>query len=167
MYDSLYGLATRSTSPRLTQQYCQNRDIDLPTTTDLSSPQRSSSSILRLDRPQLSATFVQLHSTTQPTATRIKHLAVYPRLDLHQLPSSNTQLHTSSTRPYQLSTSPIKLKTKYDRHGLYTHVCKSNNKSSSLLYLSLRLCFLHSLLLSLLTRIKLKTFAGSTCLSAP
>ena len=155
MYDSLYGLATRSTHP-VNPRYCQNRDIDLPITTDLSYPQRSSSCIqrldrpqlpptivqlhlttrpasatrndrpaafnnstdfsipqrsssciIRLDRPQLSATFVQLHSTTQPTATCIKHLAVSPRLDLRQLPSSNIQLRTSTTRPYQLSTSPI------------------------------------------------------------
>ena len=74
---------------------------------DLSCPQRSSSCILRLDRPQLPATIVQLHSMTQQTATRIKHLTVSPWLDLRQLPSSNIQLRTSTTRPYQLSTSPI------------------------------------------------------------
>ena len=136
--------------------YCQNRDIVLPTTADLSYPQRSSSRIQQLDRPQLPATIVQLHSTTrpisascndhpaafydstvlsflqrssscilqldrpqlpamiiqlhsttQPTATCIEHLAVSPRLDLHQLPSSNIQLRTSTIRPIQLSTSPI------------------------------------------------------------
>ena len=48
----------------------------------------------------------QLHSTTQPTATRIKHLAVSPRLDLRQLPASNIQLRTSTTRPYQLRHHP-------------------------------------------------------------
>ena len=155
MYDSLYGLATRSTPP-VNPTYCQNQDIDLPNTTDLSFlqrsssciqrldrpqlpativqlhsttqptsatcndrpaafndstnlsyTQRSSSCILRIDRPQLPATIVQLHSTTQPTATRIKHLAASPRLDLCQLPSSNIQLRTSTTRPYQLSTSLI------------------------------------------------------------
>ena len=136
--------------------YCQNRDIDLPYTADLSCPQRSSNCIQRFDRPQLPATIiqlhpitrptsasrydrpaafndstnlnflqrssscilrlhrsqlpatiVQLHSMTQPTATCIKHLAVSPRLDLRQLPSSNNRLRTSTTRPYQLSTSPI------------------------------------------------------------
>ena len=40
-------------------------------------------------------------------------------------------------------------------------------KSSLLLYLLPYLCFLHCLWLSLLARIKLKTFAGLTCLSAP
>ena len=63
--------------PPVNPTYCQNRDIDLPSTTDLSYPQRSSSCIQRLDRPQLPATTVQLHSTTQPTATRIKHPAVH------------------------------------------------------------------------------------------
>ena len=65
MYNSLYELATRSTPPPVNPTYCQNRDIDLPTTTDLSFLQRSSSCIQRLDRPQLPAMIVQLHSTTQ------------------------------------------------------------------------------------------------------
>ena len=58
---------------------------------DLSSPQRSSSCILRLDRPQLPATIVQLHSTTQSTATRIKHPAAHiydstiPAIDITHL----------------------------------------------------------------------------------
>ena len=76
--------------------------------TDLSFPQRSSSCIQRLDRPQLPATIDQPHSTTRPTsASRYVHLAVSPRLDLHQLPSSSIQLRTSTTRPYHLSISPI------------------------------------------------------------
>ena len=66
--------------------------------TDLSFPLWSSSCILRLDRPQFPATIIQLHSTTQPTASRIKHLAVSPRFDLRQPPSSNIQLSTSTTR---------------------------------------------------------------------
>ena len=124
MYDSLYGLATRSTYPRLTQRTVKtgtsiyqprptsatrnDHPVAFNDSTDLSYLQRSSSCIQLLDRPQLPATFIQPHtSTTQPTATRIKHLAVSPRLDLPQLPSSNIQLRTSTTRPYQLSTSPI------------------------------------------------------------
>ena len=93
---------TRPTSP--SRNNCPAAFKD---STDLSCPQRSSSCILRLDRPQLPATIVQLHSTTQPTATCIKHLAVSPRLDQPQLPASNIQLRTSTSRPYQLSTSPI------------------------------------------------------------
>ena len=57
--------------------------------TDLSCPRRLSNCIQRLDRSQL---------------TSIKHLAVSPRLDLRQLPLSNVQLRTSTTRPYQLTT---------------------------------------------------------------
>ena len=60
--------------------------------TNLSFLQQSSSCIQWLDRPQL---------------TRIKHLAVSPRLDLRQLPASNIQLCAFTARPYQLSTSPI------------------------------------------------------------
>ena len=55
--------------PPVNPTYCQNRNIDLPTTTDLSYPQRSPSCIQRLDRPQLPTTIVQLHSTTRPTST--------------------------------------------------------------------------------------------------
>ena len=132
MYDSLYGLATMIDPPPFNPTYCQNDRPQLPAmiiqlhsttrptpasrnnrpavsydTTDLSFPQRLSSCIRRLDRPQLPATITQLHFTTQPTATCIKHLAVSSRLDIRQLPSSNIQLRTSTTRPYQLSTSPI------------------------------------------------------------
>ena len=165
MYDSLYRLATRSTYPRLTQRTVKtgtsiyqprptsatrnDRPAVFNDSTDLSYLQRSSSCFLWLDRPQLPATIVQLHSTTQPTATCIKHLAVSPRLDLRQLAASNIQLRASTTRPYQLSTSPILLKTKYNRHGLYTHVCKSDIKLSLLLYLLPRFCFLHCLWLSI------------------
>ena len=152
--------------------YCQNWDIDLPTrptsatrndcpaasydSTDLSFPQWSPSCIQWLNWPQLPTTIIQLHSATQLTATRIKHLAVSPRLDLRQPPSSNVQLRTSTTRPYQLSTSPIKLKTTYNHHGLYTHACNSGNKSSLFFICYLTFCSLHCLWLSLLTRIKLK-----------
>ena len=67
MYDSQYGLATRSTYP-VSPTYCQNPEIDLPNTTDLSFLQRLSSSIQQLDRPQFPATIVQLHSMTWPTS---------------------------------------------------------------------------------------------------
>ena len=63
-YNSQYGPTTKSTPPRL----LSNRDIDLPTTTDTSFLRWPSSCILRLIRPQLSATIIQLHSTTQPTS---------------------------------------------------------------------------------------------------
>ena len=62
-------------SPPVNPAYCQNRDVDLPISTDLSFPQRSSSCIqtdlnfpqrsssciLRLDWPQLPATLIQRH----------------------------------------------------------------------------------------------------------
>ena len=146
-YDTLYRLATRSTPPppvnptccqklgyqttnhnnlsttQLTPASCNDHPAAFNDSTDLSFPQQSSRCIQRLDRPQLPATIIQLHSTTdlsfpqrssswiqqpdQSQLTHIKHLAVSLRLDLRQLPSSNVQLRTSTTRPYQLSTSPI------------------------------------------------------------
>ena len=75
---------TRPTSPS-----CNDRPAAFNNSTDFSCPQRLSSFIQLLDRSQL---------------TCIKHLAVSPWLNLHQLPSSNVQLCTSTTRPYQLST---------------------------------------------------------------
>ena len=81
-----------TSTTRPTSASCNDHPAASYDSTDLSFLQRSSSCILRLDRPQLPATIVQLHSTTQPTTTRIKHLAVSPRFDLCQLPSSN---HTS------------------------------------------------------------------------
>ena len=90
-----YELATTT---RPYQRNVQNRDIDLPANNfgfpqrlDLSCPRRLSNCIPRLDRSQL---------------TSIKHLAVSPRLDLRQLPSSNVRLRTTTTttRPYQLTT---------------------------------------------------------------
>ena len=107
--------------------------------TDLRFLQRSSSCILRLDQPQLPATIVQLHSTTQPTATCTKHLAVSPRLDQRSYPHrtstcANLRLGHTSYRHHPSSWRP-----RYNRHGLYAHVCKSDNKSSLLLYLLPRL----------------------------
>ena len=82
MYDSLYRLATKSTHPRLTQRAVKtgtwiyqprptsasrnDHPVAFNDSTDLSFPQWSSSCIQRLDRPQLPATIVQLHSTTRP-----------------------------------------------------------------------------------------------------
>ena len=79
MYNSLYGLATRSTQrtvktgtsiyqPRPTSATRNDRPAASNDSTDLSFPQRSSSCIQQLDLPQLLATITQLHSTTQPTS---------------------------------------------------------------------------------------------------
>ena len=89
MYDSLYGLATRSTPPRLTQRTVKtgtsiyqprptsasrnDRPAAFDDSTDLSYPQRLSSYILRLDRPQLPATIILLHPTTRPTSASRYH----------------------------------------------------------------------------------------------
>ena len=129
MYDSLYGLATRSTHPWLTQH-------TVKTGTSIYQP-----------RPTLAS-----------------------RNDWPAAFNDSTDLsyqQQSSSRTYQLLTSPIELKTNYNRHRLYIHVCNSGNKSSLLLYLLSCLCSLHCLWLSLLARIKLKIIAGSTCISAP
>ena len=102
-------------TPPVNPTYCQNWDIDLLNSTDLSFPQRSSSCIQRLDRPQLPAMIIQLHSTTRPTsATRNDRPAAFndstdlsylqrssrciQRLDPHRLPATIIQLH-STTRP--------------------------------------------------------------------
>ena len=91
--------------------------------TDLSCSQRSSSCILRLDRPQFPATIVQLHSMTRPTsAARNDHpVAFYDSTDLsfplrssscilrfnRQLPASNIYLylHDSTYARYPHRTS--------------------------------------------------------------
>ena len=131
MYDSLYGLANRSTPPRLTQRTIEtgtsiyqtrptsasrnDRPAAFNDSTDLSFSQRSSSCIQRLDRPQLLATIVKLHSTTRPTsaylhqisscisttrptpATLIKHPAVHiydstiPAIDITHLAEDQIQ----------------------------------------------------------------------------
>ena len=132
MYDSVYGLAIRSTHPRLTQR-------TVKTGISIYQPRRSSNaacsprndSLLRtalalqhlayvrldvrasnqIDTPRLTQRTVKTgtsiyHSTTRPTsASRTTDLS-FPH-DRPQLPASNIQLRTSTTRPYQLSTSPI------------------------------------------------------------
>ena len=144
MYDSLYGLATRSTHPRVNPTYYQNRDIDLPTTTDISYSQRSSSCIQRLGRPQLPAMIVQLYSTTRLTPA-----------SSNDRPAAHIY---DSTIP---ATDIIHLtEDKYYSHELYTRACKLDNKLSSLLYLLPRICFLLCLWLSLFARFNLNHLRG-------
>ena len=72
------------TSPPVNPTHCQNRDIDLPTSTNISFLQRTSSCI----------------PTTRPTpATRNNRLPALLLLDQHQLPVTIIQLHLSTTRP--------------------------------------------------------------------
>ena len=160
MYDSLYGLATRSTHPRLTQRTVktgtsiyQPRPTSTPRndhpaasydSTDLSFPLRSSSCILRFNRP-LPASNIELylHDSIYASYPHRTSSCTHLRLD-----HTSYGHHPSSWRP------------KYNRHGLYTHVCKSDNKLSLLLYLLPRLCFLHCLWLSLLARFNLKHLQG-------
>ena len=166
MYDSLYGLATRSTHPQLTQRTVKtgtsiyqprptsatrnDRPSAFNDSTDLSFPQRSSSCIQRLDRP----------SFPQRSSSCIQ------RLDRPQLPATIVQLH-STTRPTPASSNdrPATCNNSTDLsfpqrssscHRLYTRARKHGNKLSSLLNLLPRLCFLHCLWLSLLARFKLK-----------
>ena len=77
-YDPLYEPATGSTHPRLTQHTVITGNINLLTTTDTSFLRWSSSCILRLVRPQLLTSIIQLHSTTRPTsAFDYDHPAVF------------------------------------------------------------------------------------------
>ena len=114
MYDSLYGLATRSTPPRLTQRTVKTETSiyqprptpatrnDLPATfnnsTNLSFLQRSPSCILRLDRPQLPVTIIQLHPTTRPTTASRNNrpAAFYDSTDSYP---NQTSSCISTTRP--------------------------------------------------------------------
>ena len=66
--------------------------------TDLSFPQRSFTCIQRLDRPQLPATIIQLHSTTRPTsASRYNRpAAFYDSTDCYPHQTSSC---ISTTRP--------------------------------------------------------------------
>ena len=119
--------------------------------TNTSYPQRLSSCIQRLDRPQLPAMILQQHPTTRPTsATSNDRLA------------ASLQLNHTSYRHH-----PSSWKHKYYCYGLYTHVCKYDNKLSPLLYLLPSLFFLHCLWMSIIHTHKLESFVGSTCLSAP
>ena len=92
------------TRPTLATRY--DRLAAFNDSTDLSFPQRLSSCIQRLDRPQLPATMVQLHSTTRPTsAPRNGHYAAsYDSTHIGYQQRSSSCF--SSTRPHQLPTSP-------------------------------------------------------------
>ena len=61
------GTSIYQTRPTSTSRY--DRPAAFNDSTNLSCPQRSFSSIQRLDQSQLPATIVQLHSTTRPTST--------------------------------------------------------------------------------------------------
>ena len=114
MYDLLYGLATRSTPPRLTQCTVKtgtsiyqprptsatrnDRSAAFNDSTDLSFLQRLSSCIQQLDWPQLPVTITQLHPTTQPTsASRYdRPAAFYDSTDSYPYQTSSC---ISTTRP--------------------------------------------------------------------
>ena len=125
MYDSLYGLATRSTHPLLTQHtvitgisiyqrwrssnaaFSPRNDSLLRTaqvfndSTDLSFLLWSSNCILRLIWPQFTVTIIQLHSTTWPTSSYQQRSSnCIQQLDRPQLPATIVQLHfNDSTIP--------------------------------------------------------------------
>ena len=86
-------------TPPVNPTYCQNRDIDLPTTTDLSYPQRSSSCIQWLDRPQIPASIIQLHSTTRPTSAfrYVRPAAFYDSTDSYPHQTSSCIFTTQPT----------------------------------------------------------------------
>ena len=93
--------------PRPTSATRNDHPATFNDSTDLSYPQRSSSCIQRLDRPQLLATIVHLHSTTLPTsASRNDHQAA-SNDSTHIGYQQRSSSRFSSTRPYQLPTSPI------------------------------------------------------------
>ena len=117
--------------------------------TDLSCPRRLSNCIQRLNRSQL---------------TSIKHLAVSPRFDLRQLPSSNIYNATipandvthPSWRPHTTATD------------IYILVCNSDNKIVTFVVSIIPPLFLHCLRLTLHSHaLTLNLFAESTRLSAP
>ena len=113
-YDSLCWLATTSTHLRLTQRTVKNRDVDLPISTDLSFPQRSSSSIQAdLSFPQRPSSCIQTDlSCPKRSSSCIQRLdrpqlfqrssSCIQRLDRPQLPATIIQLH-STTQPTSAS----------------------------------------------------------------
>ena len=76
--------ASNQIDPPVNRTYYQNRDIDFNDSTDLSCVQRSSSCIQQLDRPQLSATIIQLY--------------------LHDSTYTSCRHHSSSWRPNTTAT---------------------------------------------------------------
>ena len=165
MYDSQYETTNGSTHPRLTQCTIITGNIDLPTTTDTSFLWWSSSCILRLIWPQLPATIIQLHLMTRPTsASGYDHPAAFnDSSDLSfQLWSSSFIDDSSAYASYpQLTSSCAHLRlnhTSYQRYHSswrpnttitdFTHVCRSDNKLSLVIFVT-SLLFLHCLRLSL------------------
>ena len=176
MYDSLYGRATRSTHPRLTQHTVETGTSIYQARPTSATRNDHPAALQQLDRPQFPATILQLHPTTRPTsASRYNHPAsFYDSTDGYPHQTS-TCISTTRPTPAALiehpaahiynSTIPSNRHhpsswiPKYNRHGLYTRACK-HNKWSSLLYLLPRLCFLQCLWLSLLARFNLKHLRG-------
>ena len=156
MYDSQYEPVTGSTHPWLTQlRPTSASSYDHPAAfydlSDLSFLLWSSSCILRLVQPQLPATILHLlQRPDQPTpATRNQHQAALTYVST--IPATNvTILAEDHIRPSRT---------------LHTFVDLTIN--CHLLYLLPRLCSFIVFGCHLLTRIKLNSFVGSTCLSAP
>ena len=99
--------------------------------TDLSCPQRPSSCIQRLDRPQLPATTIQLHSTTRPisayqhqTSSCISTTRPTPAT-LFERPAAHTH---DSTIPAKDVTHPS-WRPHTTATDIYIHVCNSGNKN--------------------------------------
>ena len=147
----LQWLSSCTSTTQLTSATRNNCSAAFNNSTDLSYPQQSSSCILWLDRHQLHSTITQLHFTTRLTSATSS-----------DRPAASSRLNQTSY-PHH----PSNWRHKYNCHGLYAHVCKYDNKLSPLLYLLPHLCFLHCLWLSITHTLKLKSFAGLTCLSAP
>ena len=120
--------------------------------TDHSCPRRPSNCIQRLDRSQ---------------HTSIKHLAVSPRLDLCQLPSSNVLLCTTTTRPYQLTTLPILAEDRIQPPQTFTYTFVILAIKSSLLLYLLSCLLSSSIVFGHAHSPALNSFAESTRLSAP
>ena len=118
----------------------------------------STSTLLRLtQRTVKTGTSIYHPRPTSATSQRSSscNLRLYP----HQLPATIVQLHFNNSIIPATDITHL-AEDKYNCHGLYTHVCNSDNKLSFLLYLLPRLCFLHCLWLSLLARFNLKHLRG-------
>ena len=93
--------------PPVNPTYCQNRDIDLPTTTDLSYQQRSSSCIQQLNRPQLPAMIIQLYPTTRPiSASRYDRPAAFSDLTDNYPHQTSSCISTTRPTPATLTEHP-------------------------------------------------------------
>ena len=129
-------------STHLTSAFNYDHPAEFYDSSDLSFRLWSSSCILRLVRPQPSTSIIQLHfydSSDLPAAFYDSTYASYPRLrsscaHLH-LNYTSYQRYQSSWRPYSTITD-------------LTHVCRSDNKLSFVIFVTSPL-FLHCLWLSL------------------